>query len=337
MTSRIPLPLLLTLAACTPHAAADPRTPEVTHPSSNCARPDQCTAGYDGFVERAAEHDRPVPRDELWRSLWAIVDAKIEPAAAIPAGSTLPAQLQEAANLRWLLAEADKAPATITECGSTLWGPAKQITLCIDDPWVGNFQALLLLPGPEGPFPAVVAHPGHAESAAYHRDHRMGRELIEAGYIVTILEPRAFAGDEYEHAVTERLLLQGHSLVGLRLYEAAILHGYLASRPDVDGAHIALMGHSGGSDPTSLAAFVDPRWEATVIDLVGWFMARVDDGGKLSSEASPALWRWHRLVESTEPPVPRLRQDYGYPTAGAVLEFLDRHLKQTEAGAGDGP
>ena len=285
-------------------------------------------AGYDAFIDRAAGHARPVERDELWRRMWAIVDGKTSLPEAVPAGSTLREQLAQDANVGWLLAEASLGRATVTECGTTLWGPAKQIRLCFDDPWVGRFEALLLLPGLDGPYPAVVAHPGHSETAEYHRDYRHGRAIVEGDYVLAILEARAFAGDEYEHEIAERLLLQGHVLVSLRLYELAVLHTYLASRSDVDGSRIGLMGHSGGSDPSSLAAFVDPRWGAVVIDIMGWFMARIDDNKQLSSEASPDLWRWHKLVEATAPPVPRLRQDYAYPDGPAqALEFFGRHLK----------
>ncbi len=308
---------------------ADRRTPRLGSLESDCSRADKCMAGYDRFIDRATEHARPVERDELWRRMWAIVDGDVTVDEAAPQGSTLRQELTRDSNVEWLLAEADRGKATVSECGTTLWGPAKEIRLCIDDPWVGQFEALLLLPGLDGPYPAIVAHPGHAETAAYHRDYRHGRAIIEAGYVLAILEPRAFAGDEYEHEVAERLLLKGHVLVSLRLYELAVLHHYLAKRDDVDGERIGLMGHSGGSDPSSLAAFVDTRWQAVAIDIVGWFMARIDDNGQLSSEASPNLWRWHKLIESTEPPVPRLRQDYGYPQGpGPFLKFFDQHLKR---------
>ncbi len=315
-----------------PSLSGDARTPPPDLRVGDCGRADQCLAGYDLFIKKAAEHSSPTTRDDLWASLWAIIDESATLAGGIPEGSSLAAELLRESNADWLLAEAEKGQAAIVECEETLWGPAKQITLCIDDPWVGTFKALLLLPGIDGPYPAIVAHPGHAESAAYHRDYRLGRELLEAGYVLAVLEPRAFAGDEFEHAITERLLLQGHTLVGLRLYELAVLHRYLASLPEVDGDHIGLMGHSGGSDPTSLAAFIDPRWQATAIDIVGWFMARIDDNKQLSSEVSPRLWRWHRLIETTTPPVPRLRQDYGFPLgAGPLIEFFDRHLKPGSA------
>ncbi len=308
--------------------ARDPRTPAPNHRPGDCGRPDQCLAGYDHFLVAASTHAEPIDRNTLWAHLWAIIDERASIADAVPEGSTLDAELLRDSNLRWLLGEADRKRAVVTQCGETLWGPAKQITLCIKDPWVGSFTALLLLPGAVGPYPAIVAHPGHAESAAYHRDYRLGRDLLEAGYALAVLEPRAFAGDEFEHAITERLLLQGHTLVGLRLYELAVIHGYLASLALVDGDHIGLLGHSGGSDAASLAAFIDPRWEAVALDLMGWFMARIDQNRQLSSEVSPALWRWHRLMKTGKPAVPRLMQAYGFPRgAEPLIQFFDQHLK----------
>lgn len=306
---------------------ADPRTPEPGALLSDCARADRCMAGYDAFLERASTHARPVERDTLWAQLWHIVDTDAPPATEAPSGLDLPGVLARDGNVSWLLAEAERGRASVTECGSTLWGPAKQIRLCVDDPWVGRFEALLLLPGLDGPYPAVVAHPGHAETPEYHRDYRHARSLIEAGYVVAILDPRAFAGDEYEHEIAERLLLQGHVLVSLRLYELTVVRRYLASRADVDGGRIGLMGHSGGSDPANLGAFVDRGWGAVVIDSEGWFMARIDQNKQLSSEASPDLWPWHKLMQTTESPVPRLVQEYAYPDGpGPVVRFLDGQL-----------
>jgi hypothetical protein len=338
---RCGLLLAVLLAGCPPTpppTSADPRTPPVEHPTSDCTRPDRCTEGYTGFVERAKAHARPVAREELWSAMWAIIDGAASPAEQVPAGSTLPAELLLAANAAWLLQEARLHPTVPTDCGTTLWGPAEQHRLCFDDPWVGRFEALLLLPGTDGPYSAVVAHPGHAESAAVHRDRRHALELLRAEHVVAILEPRAFAGDEVEHAVADELLGAGHTLVALRMYELTVLGRYVASRDDVDASRMGLLGHSGGSDPVNLLAFVDPGWKAAVIDQEGWYMARIDDGGRLSSEASPALWRWHELMRTEASIVPRRVLDYGFPDgAAAFVRFFGERLAPTAPAAPAAP
>ncbi len=290
-----------------------------------CESPGRCTEGYAGFLERAREHASPVAEDALWADLRTILHEERTAAKEVPAGTTLGAELRTASRVGWLLDDLRGREVPVVRGVESRWKRATQVPLQFDDPWVGRFDALLLIPDRgETPRPAVVAQPGHSESAVYHRDHRLVGPLIKAGYAVLILEPRINEGDEWEHRVSLGLLLEGHSLIGLRAYEMVVARDYLRRRADIDPDRIAMMGHSGGSSTANLVSFIEPCWAALVSDHTTWYMARFEDDGQISDEASADLWYWNELVHSTPPPMPLLRQDYGYPRgARPVLRFLE--------------
>jgi len=289
-----------------------------------CATPGTCAQAYGAFIDKAASHARPLAEDDLWSAMWPIVREEVQPQKAVPEGSSLAAEVRDAARVGWLLDSLAEQTVQVTRGYSGSYGSGVQTELQFDDPWVGRFDALLIHSAGPGRHPAVVAQPGHSENAVYHRDHRLVQPLVEAGYAVLILEARVNEGDEKEHELALRLLLQGHTLIGLRAYEVALARRYMQQRRDVDPARVALMGHSGGSSTINLLALIDPCFAALVSDHTTWYMAHFEQDGQLSDEASPDLWQWNELISSTPPPMPVLRQAYGYPDGPEpVLGFLE--------------
>lgn len=308
---------------------ADPSASIDTSPSSPCPEPASCDAGYRQFLSRARSRGTPTTKAELDRQLPLLLDAHpIRPSAG-PSNEALRAQLLDAAGIGWLVAEQAAKPVAVSVIADTKKTHSRELILRFDDPWVGSFSALLLLPLEPGTHPAVVVHPGHGESIREHLARRFGAGLPRAGFAVLVLEPRMHAGDPPAAALTLDLLLEGHTLVGLRAYEAMRALSYLASRSDIDGDRIAFGGHSGGALVGNLVVRVEPRFSALITDLVSNYL-NVDEQGGWLDECAPELTPLRDLISNWESlEIPMIELPYGYPDGEApVLSFL-RQLAPT--------
>lgn len=194
--------------------------------------------------------------------------------------------------------------------------------LLLDDPWVGRFPALLLVPKTPGPHPAVVGLPGHSDSAWDFAERQFAPVLASAGTVVLALMTRGNASDPWEDFLTRRLLLAGSSTMAVRSYEALIGLKALQSRPEVDPARVVLMGHSGGSVAAHLAVRLG-GFAALVADLQSTYNGRMDPD-LLLDEVHPDLYVLHACINDLgRIGKPALLEAYGYPRGpGPVLEFL---------------
>lgn len=194
--------------------------------------------------------------------------------------------------------------------------------LLLEDPWVGRFPALLLVPKAAGPHPAIVGLPGHSDSAWDFAERQFAPVLATAGYVVLALMTRGNASDTWEDFLTRRLLLAGSSTMAVRSYEALIGLKALQSRPEVDPTRVVLMGHSGGSVAAHLAVRLG-GFAALVADLQSTYNGRMDPD-LLLDEVHPDLYVLHACINDLgRIGKPALLEAYGYPRGpGAVLEFL---------------
>lgn len=103
-------------------------------------------------------------------------------------------------------------------------------------------------------------------------------ELVRRGLIVIAPEmigfgDRRLAADRVKDprkasscfALSSRLLLIGHTLAGLRVFEAMRVLDYLMGREEVDSERIGCMGFSGGGLIAALSAALDDRIKAVVL------------------------------------------------------------------------
>lgn len=151
--------------------------------------------------------------------------------------------------------------------------PYTEQEVILRDRFAGDVPGLLLLPVGPGPFPAVVALPGHAETAGQHVDNRYGARFPEAGLALLAVSFRAYqqTGDggpiRPESAASRRFLCEGFSLLGMRAYEATLAARALGAHPLTEGQPLGAIGHSGGSNTSyALVWRKDVPIEAWVFD-----------------------------------------------------------------------
>ena len=284
-----------------------------------CLLPGTCDLDYLRFLDLASDEGEPISLQELRDSITALAAGDVEYQTDPIANEALREVIIEATNLGFLLDGLDERPLTVREVGEQPFGRGTQLDLVLEDPWVGSFQAMLLLPHTDTPHSGVVAHPGHWEEAWEHRDLRHAFDLVHAGIAVGILDPRTHEADEVESDVTEAMLLAGHSFMAVRVYESLLLRRVLRAHPDIHPERIGLMGHSGGSASGNLAVRVDEDWGAYASDFVTEYLYAKPDG-TYGDETVPLLHPWHQKISqiSTASSPTRLF-NYGYPEGGDEL------------------
>jgi len=308
--------------------------------SKDCAiHPLQCNADYLSFPSRFPERGKAVENcDALTTRILAAWDRPNEPLPEVEVGASfdLREALLDALNIRFLK-DAERGwmvgEVAVEELAP---GPGyRQQRLRFRDPHLGVFGALLLLPeAGAGPYPAVLALPGHNETPEDHRDRRHGALLAQRGFAVLVPALRAYDSREAEHEATVALLCQGFSLLGLRVYEALVALRYLAEHAEVDADRVGLLGHSGGSATLNLVVRLTSIPRALVTDTATGYL-NVQEGpfGKRF-----ILDETHFAVAAMAEPInqfatagcPVLQVPYGAPDGPEpILEFLDKSLSSS--------
>ena len=242
-------------------------------------------------------------------------------------GPALRQAIVQGAGLTALLEGLDERPLELAEVARRDAAFGTETDYRVRDPLIGRFNLLLLRPRGEGPFPGVLALPGHGDQPTFHRDRYLGAALAEAGYATLILGFRNHRGDAVESQTTRRLLERDVPLVGLRVYEALLARKVLRWMPDVMPHRIAVQGHSGGAEVAVLLARIEPSVRALAIDHQSAFLGLMPDGRWLD-DTCPALHRVHPSINDLSTlEVPAYQDEYEYPAGAAPLvRFLRRHL-----------
>ena len=306
-----------------------------------------CNADYLQFSARAEYF--AVPTEDcielhgqlatMWREGW---DQPRPPIFDLPPDQ-LRQDLLETLNIRGLIEgdpqqlSLDARSLKVVTIGERDGGGYRELEMVLSDPYVGSFRALLLLPKGEGPFPAVLALPGHGESAAQHRDNRFGWLFPEEGIAVLILDTRAYDTGPAEHQASLALLCGGFSMMTVRVYEALLALKLLRGRAEICNDRIGLIGHSGGSITGNLLVRLSPTLKAYVSDLTAIHFNIGDplEGevyGQIADETHPGLARLSaNLNDLSTVGTSVLSVPYGYSEGPvAMFEFLTAHLTTTE-------
>ena len=321
---------------CAPIAGQE----EPWHPSS-------CNSDYLEFSRRAEHFSMPVSDCKnlhgelamMWGQGWD------QPRPPIPelGPEQLREDLVETLNIAALIdgdaqhASLDARSLEVVTIGERDAGGYRELELVLIDPYVGRFHALLLLPKGEGPFPAVLALPGHGESAAEHRDNRFGWLFPEEGIAALILDTRGYDTGPAEHEASLALLCGGFSMMTVRVYEALLALKFLRGRTEICNGRIGLVGHSGGSVTGNLVIRVWPEIKGYVSDLTAIHFnvgdpLEGDRYGQIGDETHPGLARLSSNLNMLETAgVPVLTVPYGYSEGPvAMFEFFKEQFAASE-------
>ncbi len=196
--------------------------------------------------------------------------------------------------------------------------------LLFTDPEVGSFSVLLLIPKQkEISYPAIIGLHGHGGDNISFKNGYFGKDLAEAGFIVILPSFRAMDCLEVpEETITQELILNGFTLMGLRIYETSLLIKYLKYKDFVDNDRIGIMGHSGGSDVAYLTSIINQDLRALVFD----FYPKPDSlcEGKVHCETIPGLAYYKEQINDPSTlKIPSQKFEYGYPEENDKEEVIN--------------
>ncbi len=298
-----------------------------------CSDNEPCTDEYEHFRVIATPYARPIEQQALDARLQAIARGEAPIYDAAQPEATLRQALIDGLGIGFLLDGLDDRRLDVIVTAERDTAYYHETELALVDPWIGEVPAILLTPLGPGPFPGVVAVHGHGDDAAIYRDRYHGSEYPGHGYAVLILTMRAMGIDDAEHTISRELLLDGFSLMGLRVYESLLGLRYLRSRADVRADAIGLIGHSGGSSTGNLTIRVQPPgsshgFRAYVSDHhVDYFSSSPIE--PYHCETVPALYPYHPAINVLAgAPIATLTVPYAYPFGVAgIFRFFDAQLK----------
>lgn len=306
----------------------DDAVSEVADPDQEpgCVHPmDDCRAAYLEFVARASAHARPQTDAELM----AWIDAQLEtPSQEGPVSDgALADVVVDGLGVGFLLDELGRLPLQVRVYLQYLEHGYRARRLVLEDPWVGDFGALLVLPEGPGPHPVVLALHGHGTEAVDFLDAYGALDYIDAGFALLAVEHRMLYADEGETFVGRHLLQNGFTLAGLHVYETLRAHRYARWHPDLDPERVVLLGHSAGAGKVDLLIRLSDTFAAAVTD--NTIDVRGEDVEFFHEGLLPALAPWQDLVNDfSTAPVPTLQTAYGYPEGPEpILDFLVEHTE----------
>ena len=294
-----------------------------------------CTAGtgciehYLSLHERVSFPDPKTEVKEIERALERIKEGKTKRQTRPLKQSALNALIRETTGAEPLLDRVGKHQRVVRVLSEGTYSDHRRLTLLFEDPLVGPWEAILLLPLGAGPHPAFLASHGHAEDGPHFLRYQKGAELPGLGVALLVHNQRASTADKDEDRAARALLAAGSSLMAVRAYEIAVGLAFLRSSEGIDPQRIGLIGHSGGSIANLLT-----------IRMVGGFSAHVTDGiaeynswdeGLLADESLPPLFPVSAQISDVRRgPVPGLELEYSYPNGmSQASEFLTESQRQT--------
>ena len=297
--------------------------------SWSCADdPESCDEDYFDFADLAEAWAQPISQASLEAQLDAIEAGEVEVCSDGVSESELPGRIRGALNMSFLLDGLDARELDVTVIAELDEVGYTERHLLLDDPWVGSFFAIMLLPdgAADQPVPGVAALHGHGQQAGSIYESMYGESYPGHGYAVISTTFRVMGGDASEDEMTRALLLQGFSLEALRIYESLLALKYLRWHPGVDAERLGVVGHSGSSIAWNLAIRLDHPAQALVSDLTGSYYDIWD--GYVLDDTLPELYPYHPAINDLQAAsTPVLEVSYSYVDEfDEIVEFLNEQL-----------
>ncbi|MBU1043139.1 MAG: hypothetical protein KJ915_01920 [Candidatus Omnitrophica bacterium] len=195
---------------------------------------------------------------------------------------------------------------------------------------VGSFEVLMLLSKQSrDQSPVIIGLHGHGQSAEKFEEEFFVEDLVKQGFSFIIPSFRAMGLTETEYIISKRLLLNGFTLSGLRVFETLLVEKYLMTLNYLDQDKIGLMAHSGGSSIASFITVLSPLIKVKVVDFESSFIDTTDLYG-IYDEIIPDLVDSAQTIHNypiTEG-FKKLKVPYGYINSKQkVVDFFKKHLK----------
>ncbi|MFH1468907.1 MAG: hypothetical protein ABIO70_31265 [Pseudomonadota bacterium] len=293
-----------------------------------------CWEDYLDLGDRAPQCVVPHTHEELVAAMAAIDHREVDAYTTPVAPEKLQRRLMEILRLDCLEADLPARDLEVRVIERSTWEGFERLDLLFVDSYVGRFAGILLLPGGEGPFPAVVAIHGHGSWAEDYLTYFQGDLFPPQGVAILALDMRASEAGAVENDVSWSFLLDGFLFMGIRAYETRRALDYLRWRPDIDGERLGLIGHSGGASASNLTVRTDLELAAYVSDWSTEYWNEQCDPSTFEcilDEMAPDLYPQHlRIADFSTSPVPVLEVAYEAATTTAgmeeILAFFAEHL-----------
>jgi len=212
-------------------------------------------------------------------------------------------------------------------------GTYRRVDMVLRDRAVGDIPLLLAVPTSEGPFPVVLALPGHGQVPTDVLESLPPEQVTARGMALMVIGLRAYDSLEAEHDATLALLCQGFSLMGLRVYETLVAMEYIVSESRLSVDAVGLVGHSGGSATLNLLVWLSGIPRALITDLSTDYFNLKEFGGRhyILDETHPQLHALAPRINDVEAlQLPILKVPYGVPDGPIpLLDFFARELHKT--------
>ena len=318
-------------ANCTPPRCVlqvfDPNFPD---PCESSSRACDCTDGYRQFLLASRFQVSPTSLKAVNDSLRDIADGVVRPKTNPFSRNQLRDAIIDRINLHHLWDKIDNRLLKVVVVDDQDMGTYRKQKLIFIDPFVGEFEAILLLPKGKGHFSGIVGLHGHGDNAQVFIDKYLGRELVLKGFVFLAPTFRVMCGGASEGVVSKELLEQGFAFVGLRAYEVKLCLRYLASREDVDSDRLGLIGHSGGSVVGNLLVWLEPKIRAFVSDNETTYFREREYEDNYFDDLVPSLFPLHKQINDiSNSSAEILKVPYAYKGVRTkIIDFFKEALLQ---------
>lgn len=278
----------------------------------SCPDPEDCDGDYGAFAEKAAGLAPPRNASDLTLLL-----ARAQGESPPPPTTDIDrAAVADALGVAFLLDGLDGRELLVVERSNVPRDGIQHLRLAFEDPWVGVFEALLVVAGTEPPWGGLVVHPGKGRTMEDAGDVADAAGLARAGVAVLVIQPRLDGGGEREGQVALSLLVSRTTMAGLRAYECLLARKYLRWRTDVDDDRIGLVAGDRASEVGEAALWL-ADWAAYSGDAeAAWIDA--GEAGQPGGGSAPGLVGWGDAMRSGRQ-TPALRFPRGAPPSAADL------------------
>jgi hypothetical protein len=285
------------------------------------------TEDYLQMIEKAGTYARPVPAGEVRSDVKNAVSGRAPQSPLISDPRELAITLRNALGTGFLFQNVEERPLLVEVVNSRAEKNYTESRLVFHDPWVGSFPAILRIPPATKPIAAVILIHGHGQTCEEVLEKYRFDELVDRGVAVIAPSMRANYADQKENDIALKLLENGFSLIGVRIYETLLVRKYLRSVACIDPDRIGLVAHSGGAANHNVLVRIDDNFAAYVTDTFGNYITLHED--LFIDETMPSLYRHHlSIADQSTFTLPVFSATYGFvDDYDEIFSFLDQHLK----------